>query len=203
MYFVGLDLGQRRDHTAIAVVERREAQKAYRATEFAGIWVRHLERVPLGTAYPRVVERVREILGHRELSGRCFLVVDGTGVGVPVVDMLRGARLGCEIRSVTITGGAREHLSGSVWNVPKQDLMAGVQVLMERNELRVAKALKEAGALMKELMNVRLRQGESGRIRMGADGHGEHDDLVIAVALACWRAKWRGAGGGGGRLPGM
>ena len=27
------------------------------------------------------------------------------------------------------------------------------------------------------------------RVRMGADGPGEHDDLVMAVALACWRAK--------------
>ena len=26
-------------------------------------------------------------------------------------------------------------------------------------------------------------------MRMGADGGGEHDDLVIALALACWRAK--------------
>ena len=30
-----------------------------------------------------------------------------------------------------------------------------------------------------------------GRVRIGADGCGEHDDLVIAVALAAWRARRR------------
>ncbi len=29
----------------------------------------------------------------------------------------------------------------------------------------------------------------NGRVRMGADGCGQHDDLVIALALACWQAK--------------
>jgi hypothetical protein len=208
MFFAGLDLGQRRDHTAIAVVERRETRGAYGTPEFESLAVRHLERVPLGTPYPRVVERVREILGHEELQGRCSLAVDGTGVGGPVVEMLRAARLGCEICSVTITGGARERKDGDrggeAWSVPKRDLMAGVQVLLERGELRIARKLKEAGPLTRELLDVKYRQIESGRVRMGAEGCGEHDDLVIALALACWRAKKRsGGGGGGGRLPGI
>jgi hypothetical protein len=41
-------------------------------------------------------------------------------------------------------------------------------------------------------------------IRMGAEGSREHDDLVIALALACWRAKRRqNDWSGGGRLTGM
>ena len=59
MYYLGLDLGQRRDHTAMAVVERRETRLAYQAPQFSEVWVRYLERVALGTPYPRVVERVR------------------------------------------------------------------------------------------------------------------------------------------------
>ena len=31
----------------------------------------------------------------------------------------------------------------------------------------------------------------AGRVRMGAEGCGEHDDPVIALALACWRARRR------------
>src|ERR1700733_11177591 len=111
-FYLGLDLGQRHDPTAIAVVEGPDV-----------IRVRHLERVPLGTPYPGVVERVRAIVRHPELVGKCALAVDGTGVGAPVVDMLRAARLGCDISAVTITGGEREHHD----NVPKRDLMAGVQ----------------------------------------------------------------------------
>ena len=108
MFYLGLDLGQRHDPTAIAVVE-----KIGRALAAVQLRVRHLERVPLGTPYPGVVERVREITRHGELAGRCALAVDGTGVGAPVVDMLRAARLGCEISAVTITGGERQHQNGS------------------------------------------------------------------------------------------
>ncbi len=202
-YFLGIDLGQRRDHTAIAIVERRDERMAFLTPQYAGVYVRHLERVPLGTPYPMVVERVRRILANDELAGRSSITVDATGLGVPVVEMLRGARLGCEVCPVTITSGAREHAAGMGWNVPKKDLLAGVQVLLEKGELRIAKRLKEAGSLLRELMDVKFRQGDGGRVRMGADGSGEHDDLVIALALACWRAKRRAGGGGGGRLPGI
>ena len=38
-------------------------------------------------------------------------------------------------------------------------------------------------------MNVKVGVRKSGRVRVGADGCGEHDDLVIAVALAVWAAR--------------
>lgn len=98
--------------------------------------------------------------------------------------------MGCEICEVTITGG--EHASagaaGSRWNVPKQDLLTGLQVLLEKGELRIARRMREAGALARELADVRETQRRTGRLRLGADGCGQHDDLVIALALACWRA---------------
>jgi hypothetical protein len=194
MYYVGLDLGQAQDPAAIAVVERMALT----------LEVRYLERVALGTPYPGVVARVRRIVEDDELLGQCALAVDGTGVGAPVVDMLRAARLDCEISAVTITGGDREHRAGQISYVPKRDLIAGVQVLLERGELKIAKNLKETGALVRELADMRITwAARSGRMRLGADGGGEHDDLAIALALACWRAKRRENGFGGGRLPGF
>jgi len=57
---------------------------------------------------------------------------------------------------------------------------------------------KEAGALVRELVEVRVTAGLGiGKVRIGADGYGEHDDLVIALALACWRARRRENGFGG------
>ena len=203
MFFIGIDLGQKRDHTAIAVVERVEAWRPYGPSEFRGLDVRWLERVPLGTAYPVVVERVRQMVRHAELEGNCSVTVDGTGVGTPVVDLLRTAGLRCELIPVTITGGEKESANGSGWNVPKRDLIATLQVLLEKNELRVAKELEEAGSLVRELLDVKSRETGGGKARLGAEGTGEHDDLVIALALACWRArKWRSMQGGG-RLNGI
>jgi hypothetical protein len=121
---------------------------------------------------------------HQNLRGQCVIAVDATGVGEPVLDMLRSGRLGCEVNAVNITGGERETRSGSVWNVPKRDLMAGVQVLLEKGELKIARRMKETGSLVRELTDVRLTTGHGGRLRMGADRSGQHDDLVMALALA-------------------
>jgi len=207
MFYVGLDLGQRRDYSAIVVVERREERRAFLNPRFEALHVRHVERVPLGTPYAQVVARVRAIVRHPELAGQCSLAVDGTGVGTPVVEMLRAAQLGCEMTAVTITGGERQHnyssAGGATWSVPKQDLLAGVQVLLERGELRIAKRMKEVGALVKELVDVRVKTGDQGRVKVGADGCGEHDDLVIALALACWSFKRAKSMHGVRRLPGI
>jgi Terminase RNaseH-like domain len=191
MFYLGLDLGKKHDHTAIAIVEKYGERL---------LLARYLERVALGTPYTGVVARIREIV---QRPGPWAVVVDGTGVGEPIMDSLRRAGLGCEIAAVTITGGERQSQAGQVYSVPKQDLIAGVQMAMENGELRVARRLGEAGALVKEMLNVRITAGLAmGKVRIGADGHGEHDDLVIALALACWRARRRENGFGGQRLPG-
>src|SRR5712692_926462 len=85
--FVGLDLGQSQDPTALSVVERAEV--------FPGAmdWV----------SYER--PRARRVVGRSAREGRCTLVVDATGLGAPVVDMLRIANLRCEIVPVLLTGG--------------------------------------------------------------------------------------------------
>ena len=153
--------------------------------------------MPLGTPYPCVVERVREVLRGREIGGRCALAVDATGVGAPVVELLRAGHPGCEIAAVTITGGERESCSagssGNNWSVPKRDLIAGLQVLIERGELKIARHMRETGTLVRELIGLRISTristNHTGHTRIGADGYGEHDDLAIALALACWRAR--------------
>jgi hypothetical protein len=195
MFYLGIDLGKTRDHTAIAIAERGNAGN--------GLGLRYAERVPLGTPYPLVVERVRHMVRHRSLQGRCVVAVDATGVGAPVVDMLRSGQLGCDVSAVNITSGEKETQSGNVWNVPKRDLMAGVLVLLERRELKIALRLKETGPLVRELTDVRMTAGGMGNVRMGAEGYGQHDDLVIALALACWRAKRGQNGFGTRRLPGI
>ena len=92
---------------------------------------------------------------------------------------------------MTITGGEQAHGRGEEWNVPKRDLIAGVQVLLEEGQLRIRRKLREAWALVRELTDIRLSPKASGRVGMGAEGYGEHDDLAMAVALACWRGRQR------------
>ena len=96
IYFARLDLGQRQDPTALAVVEWTEYAGAWDAAAFeyrkeTSLNLRYLERVPLGTPYPEAVYRVGCTMRSRQLAGgeSRHLVVDGTGVGPAVVDLLR------------------------------------------------------------------------------------------------------------------
>lgn len=102
-YTVGLDLGQT-DFTALAVVERVltppgnltvDAWERMRLDGRPGIGrpveehhVRHLARWPMGTPYPEVVEQVGSLMRRPPLATDALLVIDRTGVGVAVMDML-------------------------------------------------------------------------------------------------------------------
>jgi hypothetical protein len=193
-YFVGLDLGQRQDFTALALLERVETKGEWDAFRFAfrknvALRVQLLERVPLGTSYPEIVERVREVVQPGPLAGQCELVVDATGVGRPVVDLLERAGLGCRVRSVVVTGGQRERIEGECAYVPKRDLMVRLQLLLQEQGLQIAVKVPFGPALVKEMSEMRVMVSPAGNEQIGAWREGTHDDLVFAVALACWSAE--------------
>src|SRR5258708_6265853 len=115
-YFVGLDLGQVQDYTALAVIEAADTKGAWDPVQLyfrrhRELRLRHLERMPLGRPYPEVVARTGQVMR----------------AGAP-----------------------------------------------------------EGGALLRELSGMRMEISESGREGWRS---GAHDDLVFAVALACWAAK--------------
>ena len=190
-FFIGVDLGQKNDPTAVAVLQRLVSFRPHQSPLLHSLNVLHVERLPLGAPYPRVVERIREIATQSPLAGDCALAVDATGLGAPVVDMLRAARLNCGISAVNITGGDTQSHNGKTWNVPKRDLLASLQVPLENGQLKLAPGLKLMASLIREFTDFRSTTNSSGHVRLGADGSGEHDDIVIAIALACWRAQRR------------
>jgi hypothetical protein len=72
------------------------------------------------------------------------------------------------------------------YRVPKRDLMAGLQVAFQKRRLRLAEGLWALRELQEELRSMRLRVSADGFERYGGRGH---DDLVLALALAWWRAS--------------
>ena len=116
-YFVGLDLGQSADYTALAVVQIVRATNAEGKPE-KHLHLRHLERYPLRTPYTEVADGVRDLLTgppftddeydpsrHRIAKPKVELLVDKTGVGVAVTDLLKERRL--RFTPVAIHGGHR------------------------------------------------------------------------------------------------
>jgi hypothetical protein len=196
-YAIGVDLGQRQDHSALAVVEHR---RVFTGERDPVTWelkskvlrsVRHLERVPLGTSYEEVAQRVAWLARSPELADRCAVVIDATGVGAPVVEMVRRARAGCQMVPVVITAGESETHGGGYQRLPKKDLIAGLQISVEQGELRIAENLEEGDTLLEEMRSMRVNVGPTGREKFGATAAGSHDDLVLAVALGVWWLRKR------------
>ena len=141
--------------------------------------------------YPEIEEWVTQVVDAVARRGDCELLVDATGVGRPVVDHLRAARVGRKMRAVMVTGGQSERSDGEFDYVPKRDLMVGLQVLFEYGDLKISTALRQVEALKKEMADMQVKVTPAGHEKFGAWREGEHDDLVFAVALACWGAKKR------------
>lgn len=212
---IGVDLGQQRDYTAISIIERHyvpdgEPQDAtywdpdYRrmvpesrqpvALEYR---CRHLERPALGTAYVDVVERVVEVT--RAVGGEPLLAVDQTGVGRPVTELLfrrlreafpTSSKTRPKLLPVTITGGDTATRVRDGYRVPKRDLVAAPLVLMQNGQLKIAEGLKLKDVLVKELRNFRVKINiSSGHDSYAHWREGDHDDLVLSVALACWAGE--------------
>jgi hypothetical protein len=179
-FFIGVDLGQSSDPTAIAMVRRVGEEKG------AVFQVGHLERVALHTPYPAIVSRVRHLMSHPICAGNIDLTVDATGVGRPVCDLF--AQAGIDFVGVVITGGQEETSpSASVAHVPKLTLVSHLQALLHEGRLLIQKNLPEAPILVGELQNFRVRYSDSGYMTFNAR-EGKHDDLVLALAIAVWRA---------------
>ena len=177
-FVIGLDLGQAQDYTALTTVQKVD-QDAYH--------LRHVERFDLGTPYPEQVRRVEELMQSAPLRG-CELVVDQTGAGRPVVDLFRDA--GLNPVGVTITGGDSASRDGREHRVPKRQLVATVQSLLQTGRLKFAEGLPLSGVLTEELQNFRAKINVStGHASFEHWRERDHDDVVLALSLACWRGE--------------
>ena len=170
---VGLDLGQRADWTALAVVEDIGQRQTLVALER----VRHLE-------YPAVAELVRDTM--LALPG-AKLLVDVTGVGRPICDLL--SRLRVRHTRVNIHGGTTVgRLDDGTLSVPKRDLVGSLVVGFETHRLRIAAGLPHAANLEREAAAFTMTISASGHDSYSAR-EGEHDHLLLAVALPVWQAS--------------
>lgn len=186
-YVAGLDLGQSRDYTALAIAERVIPKGERQATYL----FRHVQRLPLGTAYPRVVAHVADLLNREPLAkGYTAFALDYTGVGRPVADMFRQARLPCALYLISIHGGNTVTFDGFgaiTVSVPKRDLISSAQVLLQSKRLEIAGTMPDTATLVSELQGYQVKiDPATAHDSYAAWREGVHDDLVFAVCLACW-----------------
>jgi hypothetical protein len=188
-YFSGLDLGQAGTFTALAVLQRSLGQHPQNEQRLAWQYaVRHLGRYPLGTAYHAILTDVVEKFGAPPLW-QTRLVLVQTGVGQPVVEAFQRAALPAIVQPVILTAGHTRGFQDGHERIPKRELASVLQLVLQERRLKIAEQLHHAGTLREELVAFRPT------IRLGADDapehwrEREHDDLVLAVALAVWMAE--------------
>jgi hypothetical protein len=73
--------------------------------------------------------------------------------------------------------------------VPKRDLVSVIQVGLQNKILKIASQLPDAETLIRELQNFTVKITDAANDTYGAWREGTHDDLVLAVALAVWKAN--------------
>jgi hypothetical protein len=201
-YFVGLDLGQSADYTALAVLQTVKEQVG------AGIFrtvlqLRHLQRYPLRTSYTTIADGVADVMRSETLVGNEYdparhrvartkteLLVDKTGVGRGVTDILK--ERGLKFTGIVIHGGETTHNTDGAYHVPKKDLVAALEVPFDKGTLKIAEGLELWPALREELQSFRRKQNpKTAHFSFEHWRDSDHDDLVLALAMACWGATSR------------
>jgi hypothetical protein len=202
-FAVGVDLGWPPDGTAIAVVERVHSPSSPTdpPSNQPSLHLRYLKRFPPGTSYPDIARSLSDLVnsemqaeskektvfGIRDVDLTIKLAIDQTSVGSSVVDMILEIvdRFG---RRVVIAGYHTQRYSDGHYIVPKQELISLLQARLGTEHLKFAKDLAEVKLLVDELIQYQDRKTNTMR---SADAWREHpsDDLVFAVALACWVLK--------------
>ena len=158
-----------------------------------------------GLPYTRVAEVIEQRMGHKDLKNSCDLVVDGTGIGSAVVDLLRERSLlpnpiiftpGGAVREVTAAFGTI--FKGSPGqlaplkvirelHVPKEEMKAAGKVLFEQDRVSVAPGLRWGEDLKQQLMAFRGKVNErTGRKRYEAESEAVHDDFVVCYLMGAW-----------------
>ena len=101
-----------------------------------------------------------------------------------MVDLFKGSAF--PVVAVTITGGDRASLANGRWHVPRRLLAETLAVLIEQEKLGVVADLPYARTLLEELASFDVEIRPTARPAFGPRGERQHDDLVMALALACW-----------------
>jgi hypothetical protein len=192
-YHIGMDLGKRRDHTALTVLEQqvvnlgRVDPRTYEPELERRFGVVLVEQVPLGTRYLEVSRYVRALRESQVFGGHTVnLSVDATGLGDVVLEQIREAvEKTTYVRGVVFTGGDKAHVENRLNYVPKVELVTGLMRMLESGAMGVAPGLPGWERLAGELLTIRRVMGERGAHYVS---EGLHDDLAMSLALAAWGA---------------
>jgi hypothetical protein len=186
---IGLDVGEVKDFTALNALQMSKRQDENGRTRRHYV-SRLLHRWPLRTGYEQIIEDVRQIAQGLPMSPE--LVLDATGAGRPVAQMFRRAKLPVKrFVPVIITSGTKVLMEpDGYYHVAKRELVSCVLAASQSRRLKIVPTLREAKTLIRELQRFRCKINvATGNESFEAWRERDHDDLVLATALALWHGE--------------
>ena len=189
---LGVSMGAGTQPTTIAALEQIVIRNDdHWKLETGTLRLRHLERLPLEENYLRTVERIATLLEAPDIKdgekcGTPDVVLDITSCGRPILELFERVEIEPIAVSITGVGTHEEEVDTREWRVPKIELIGLFRVLFETSRIMLAKDLDLVSPLLDELHAFKMKPP---RINPDSWRETENDGLVIATALACWRAR--------------
>ena len=163
-YVIGWDIAKSQDWSVVTVFDCDKYGVAEGGSELIRPHVVHWERFNM-LRYDIQIEKVSQIA--RQYGA--YILLDSTGVGDPIYDMLQSKGVPCAPYIFT--------------NRSKQQLIQNLQISLQTNSI----TYPEIPVLLQELNAYQYSVSEAGAMKYSAP-EGDYDDCVISLALGAWAA---------------
>ena len=210
-YICTVDLAKKRDYTTIQIYRdtpevRHYPEESGRSPQIINWMDLTYQARMQGIRYTEQSKKIVELLKRVNLLNNVQLLVDGTGVGEAVVDIMREDGLmplpiistgGNNVNEVysdfgNVFGSSQgQKLRGvqviKEMTVPKNDMVHAAMVVLEQGRLRMANNLQHTDDFRKQLSRFKGKfNDKSGRTKYENDSDTDHDDFVVCYMLASW-----------------
>lgn len=191
-YVIAVDIAKKEDRTVIGI-GRKSIQRRP-----DGMMVSYLDLMDMDMvsrmSYPAQARYIARLDGDSVLSGDYDLIVDGTGVGEAVFDMLRDE--GLNPMKIIFTSGDRASAiqarspSGFTrregWNVPKNAMVDTLALALQQRRLRILPGVpfREDIETQMAAFTGRLTKGRNMVYNNETDSI--HDDIVSMLMMMAW-----------------
>lgn len=191
-YIISIDIAKKEDRTVIAIGQKaNEFTGDGRVTSFLNVldmqMIEHL-------SYPDLARYIKRLDLNADLHGNNDLLVDSTGVGEAVCDLLED--IGLSPERIIFTGGDTSRISGQKnaagfitrmqTNVPKHELVDTLQMCLQERRIRLAEGIPFEQDIRKQFSHFVGVMSKSKNMIYNNDSDDVHDDIVCAMAMMAW-----------------
>ncbi len=214
-YLVTLDLAKKQDATALQIWRNtpefiKGDERVYVRDKvfhyFDLVFQTKMERI----SYMEQADKIKALMESETMRSNSELIVDSTGVGEAVIDILRSKSL--RPTPIVFTGGQHLNIKYEEQNrrfggfgasfgtmkiikqldVPKNDLVAAGQVMAQQGRLRIAENVQYADIFRRQLIHFKGKVNEkTGYTSYNNDNPEIHDDFTVCFLMAMWYFKFR------------